>query len=158
LASTEKERVKDDPDYSVGTAAAFDGGELYIRDVVRGQWQAPERDRRIIATASGDGPGVHVHIETVAGYKDTYTRIKQLLSGLATVRQSTPQADKVARASALEPLFEAGRVKLLRAPWNTAWLEEVASFPRGKHDDQVDSCVLAAENCMKRGGGWFCSK
>ena len=144
LASTEKERIKDDPDFTVGTLAAFDGECLWVRDVVRGQWSALERDRRIVETAQRDGPGVTVKIETVAGYKDTFTRIRGLLAGKATVRNMQPQGDKVSRAAALEPLFEAGRLKILQALWNAAWLAECAAFPKGKHDDQVDSLVIAA--------------
>ena len=150
LASTEKERVKDDPDYTVGTLAAFDGESLWIADVVRGQWSALERDRRMMDTAKRDGPGVTVKIETVAGYKDTFTRIRGLLAGKASVRNTTPQGDKVSRAAALEPLFEACRVKILAAPWNAAWLAECAAFPKGKHDDQVDSLVLAAVTGRRR--------
>ena len=34
---------------------------------------------------------------------------------------------------------EAGNVKLLRGPWNEAFLDEVSVFPNGSHDDQVDA-------------------
>jgi len=41
-------------------------------------------------------------------------------------------------------LFESGRVLLPeRAPWVEAFIDEMCSFPNGRHDDQVDSCVLA---------------
>jgi len=150
LASTDKERIKDDPDYTVGTKVAFKDGNLYILDVVRGQWSAPKRDERIIETAKADGRGVHVKIEVVAGYKDTFTRVKSLLSGVAVVRSTCPsgQGDKVARASVLEPLFEAGKVFLVRAPWNAAWISEFLAFPKGKKDDQVDSTVVASSELI----------
>jgi len=148
LASTEKERVKDDPDFTVGTLAGFDGKDLWVRDVVRGQWSALERDGRMLDTAKRDGAGVTVKIETVAGYKDTFTRIRALLAGKAIVRNHIPRGDKVAEMSPLEPLFEAGHVKILRAPWNAAWIAEIAAFPKGKHDDQADSLKIAASEAV----------
>jgi predicted phage terminase large subunit-like protein len=146
LASTEKERVKDDPDYTVGTKSAFDGTDLWVADVQRGQWSALERDKRIVDTAKADGRGVTVRLECVAGYKDTFIRVRSLLSGIAVVKKITPQGDKVSEASCLEPLFESGHVKILRALWNTAWLAEVAGFPKAKHDDQVDSLKISAKD------------
>ena len=32
---------------------------------------------------------------------------------------------------------------MIRATWNSAFIEELASFPRGVHDDQVDALSLA---------------
>jgi predicted phage terminase large subunit-like protein len=145
LASSEKERVKDDPDYTVGTKIAYDGTNYFVVDVIRGQWTATERDKKIVDAAKADGPRCTVKIETVAGYKDTFVRIKNSLRGKYTVRNSTPQLDKVARSSLVEPAFEGKCVFILRAPWNDAWLAEHSAFPRGKHDDQVDSFVIGAE-------------
>ena len=34
---------------------------------------------------------------------------------------------------------EAGNVRLLRGPWNEAFMDELCSFPAGSHDDQVDA-------------------
>jgi predicted phage terminase large subunit-like protein len=152
LASTEKERLKDDPDYTTGTLAAFDGADLWIADVVRGQWTATERDKRMVASAKADGSAVKVVIEAVGGYKDTFINIKAALNGLAEVRKTTTAADKVARACNLEPLFESGRVHILKAPWNNEWLAEFSAFPKGKHDDQVDSLVIAAGEAVNPHG------
>jgi phage terminase large subunit-like protein len=35
--------------------------------------------------------------------------------------------------------WNAGNVKLLRGDWNAAYLSEIASFPFGTNDDQVDA-------------------
>lgn len=145
LASSEKERVKSDPDYTVGTYAAYDAENraIYISDVKRGQLTATKRNKWMIAAAEDDGMEVRVVIEVVAGYKDTYDLIKDVLHGKAVVRKVTPQTDKVARASILEPIFEAGHVYLVESEWNREWISEFLSFPSGKHDDQVDSLVVA---------------
>ncbi len=147
LASSEKERVKNDPDYTVGTKLAvgiIEGKEhLFIADVQRVRAEAPARNRLIVSTAQMDGRGVRQGIEAVAGYKDTYTMIKELLKGVSIVEKVSVSGDKVSRASYLEPLFDAGFVHVLRATWNNAWLDELSAFPLGKHDDQVDSLAGA---------------
>ena len=147
LASSEKERMKDDPDYTVGTLAAYDAKtrRLYIRDVVRGQWSALKRDARMEETAQLDAASgcARVNIEAVGGYVDTFNRVRSNLRGTAVVRKVTPMVDKVARASVLEPLFEAGNVYAVRGRWNQDWENEFLAFPSGKHDDQVDSLVVA---------------
>lgn len=153
LASTEAQRTGPDPDYSAGIKAAFHEGAIYIADIQRGRWEAPERDRRIVETAAGDGSGVHVKIEAVGGYKDTMTRIREILWGKARVEGVTWDRDKVARVSVLEPAFEAGKVFLLRGEWNRAFLDEVAEFPHGRHDDQVDALGVAVySDLVKRTG------
>ena len=52
--------------------------------------------------------------------------------------------DKVARAYAATPLIESGRVYLPEnAPWLFDYIEELSSFPKAAHDDQVDSTTQA---------------
>ncbi len=47
---------------------------------------------------------------------------------------------------------EASHVRLLQAPWNTAWLEELALVPVGRHDDQADASAGAfAEVALNEG-------
>jgi hypothetical protein len=78
LASTEKEVAKDDPDYTSGSLVATkkikDIVHLYVADVRWVQAEAPRRNKMIEDTAKADGASVEIGIESVAGYKDTYTR------------------------------------------------------------------------------------
>jgi predicted phage terminase large subunit-like protein len=50
--------------------------------------------------------------------------------------------DKVTRAdgAASQPNI---RISVVRAPWTPALIEELAAFPSGQHDDQVDALSLA---------------
>lgn len=53
-------------------------------------------------------------------------------------------SDKLARAQAVTPLVEAGRVFLPESPpWLGDFLDELAAFPSGVHDDIVDSTTQA---------------
>ena len=55
-----------------------------------------------------------------------------------------PDRDKVARAWAATPVFEAGRVWMKKSMhFAQVVMEELESFPNGEHDDLVDSVVQA---------------
>ena len=60
--------------------------------------------------------------------------------------------DKSARLYAVQHLFSEG---LIYAPLEKAWADmvvnEVANFPRGAHDDLVDSCAQALHHMRQRG-------
>jgi predicted phage terminase large subunit-like protein len=158
LASTEKQRTKTDPDFTVGTLATFHDGVIYVKDVVRGRWSAGQRNRRINEAALRDGRSVTVYVETVAGYKDTAQLVRAALEGSAVVREVHPNKDKVVRAASLEPTFEAGRVVLKRAPWNPEWVREFTSFPSSRHDDQVDSLLVAVKHLVDQTGRMMLSR
>lgn len=148
LASSKKEKVKSDPDFTVGvkmgivwiksTIRGHDIPILYIDDVVRGQWESTQRNKIIIGTTIADG-FIRSGIEAFGPYKDAYTEIRDILRGVRTVEKMQLSGDKVAKASPLEPIFEAGNVYLRRADWNDPFLHVVKEFPGGAHDDDVDA-------------------
>jgi len=154
VASTEKQRAKDDPDYTVGVKATctFDAQgalHVWVADAKFLQAEAPERNRVILQTQAEDGPGVEIRIESVAGYKDTYTTIKNLLRGKAIVRKVGAVIDKVSKLSFLEAPFESGHVHLLRGPWNDKFLAHFRAFPKGVHDDACDGLYAAIDDFSK---------
>lgn len=62
--------------------------------------------------------------------------------------------DKISRAYAVTPTIEAGRVYLPEsAPWLADFLDEMAVFPNGEHDDTVDSVTQALNYFRKNGLG-----
>lgn len=153
LASSSKQRMKNDPDYTVGVKLAVQWQPtavrgvsvpiVYIDDVIRGQWEARQRNDTILAAAMADGSDVRIGIEAFAGYKDAYTEMADVMRGVRTVVKCQLAGDKVSKAGPLEPAFEAGNVYIRRAPWNREFLEECVQFPGGKHDDQVDAMAVA---------------
>jgi predicted phage terminase large subunit-like protein len=62
----------------------------------------------------------------------------KVLAGWDTHVQ-TVSKDKMTRALPLASQARQRNVHLLRGAWNHAWLDELAAFPNGAHDDQVDS-------------------
>ena len=155
LASTEKERNKPDPDYTSGALVAAQKikGEwhVYVKDVRYMQGEAPARNRLIKQTSDLDGAAVRIGVESVAGYKDTYIILREIIRNRIIVKINATK-DKVVRCSELEVPVEAGHLYFLRGAWNQAVLEEFASFPAGIHDDKVDSIAGAFEMAKELNG------
>ena len=65
--------------------------------------------------------------------------------GMANLLPNPPRGDKSVRARAyIAPHAEAGHVRFPEdAPWVAALLDEIAAFPDGAHDDQVDAMSQA---------------
>ena len=150
LAHSERQRMKDDPDWTSGTLLTYrhiNGvWELWIKDVARIRAKAPERDNFIRAVAEKDGQSVSIVVENSVDSKDAVSTMQTIFNGRRIVRGLNIRGDKVSRMSPVEPIFEAGNVHIFASEWNLDWLNEIREFPSGKHDDQVDNISA----------GWVC--
>lgn len=134
-----------DGDWSSGVLMIEQEGIYYVADVVRGRWSPGERNRVMLATAQIDemrfgrhGFGLWVEQEPGNGGKESAEiSVRELARW--NVRIDKPTTAKEARAMPLSAQCEAGNVRLVRATWNKAYIEELCAFPGGSHDDQVDA-------------------
>jgi len=120
------------------------GGEYFIEDVVRVQGSPGEVERTILATATQDGHAVRISIPQDPGQagKAQKRHLAARLAGF-DVRFSLETGSKVDRAKGLSAQAEAGNVKLVRGPWNEAFLAELVAFPESRFKDQVDGASRA---------------
>lgn len=146
LAATEPSQGNPDPDWTVGTLMLLNEGIAYILDVRKIRARGEKVERLIGQTAAEDGHGVSIVMEQEPGSSgkaliDQYARY--VLSGYDfTALRST--GDKETRARPFSAAVANGNVRVVRAPWLTAWLDEFSAFPEATtHDDQVDSAVGA---------------
>src|SRR6202790_619054 len=67
--------------------------------------------------------------------------IQELIAdGFHPVTGYKPECDKIMRMNAQTTMIENGFVHIPEAaPWLAEYLHEMTVFPKGKHDDQVDS-------------------
>lgn len=80
------------------------------------------------------------YIEMKANGPAVVNRLKSKIPGLIPIPNKITGAGKEARAAAATPMVESGNYYLPEnAPWLDEWIDEFASFPKGAHDDQVDS-------------------
>lgn len=139
FAATQPKKGKQ-PDWTVGLRMAYAAGIFYVEDVRRDRWSPGDVEKNLKNTASQDTLQVKIRIPEdpgAAGKADAATKLK-LLAGY-DVTAVRPTGEKAVRAKPASAQCEAGNVKLVRAPWNDAFLDEVCSFPNAQHDDQVDA-------------------
>ncbi len=140
-------------DYWAGVLAARSAdGNWYLRGMVRGRWEYPQAKQVVLQTAEADGPGVVAGIEDSANGSALIQDLRRDPRGArfpwVPVRVS---AEKAVRAGTWASLAEGGLVHLEAGPWTAAFLDEVESFPWGKHDDQVDAVSGAVELVLRQG-------
>ena len=132
-------KAEEHHDYSVCTTWGVAGDDYYLLDVERARLDFPSLKRRVIELAQHWKPRSLIVEDKGAGT----ALIQQLRSeahGIVYPTAFVPRDDKITRLHAQSARIEAGHVWLpQQAPWLEDLRIEFASFPRGRHDDQVDS-------------------
>jgi predicted phage terminase large subunit-like protein len=138
-------------DWTVGVRMlAAHNGTYFIEDVVRGQWEAHEREAVMRQTAQLDGIAVKIMVEQEpgsGGKESAQATIRNLAGFNVEAKPST--GDKTVRAEAFAAQQGAGNVYLVKGDWNANYIEELCAFPSGKHDDQVDASSGAFNGLVK---------
>ena len=134
-------KAKAENDYSVCTVWGEAANGYYLLDMWRQKVEYPELKRTAISMNSRDKP----HMVLIEDKASGQSLIQELRRDTAIpLMPIKVDADKSARAYAITPLIESGRVFLPEsAPWLHTFLEELSSFPNGEHDDIVDSTTQA---------------
>jgi predicted phage terminase large subunit-like protein len=136
---------KADPDWTVGLKIGCEAsGRLVVMDVVRLRGGPHEVESAILQTAQRDGLGTPISLPQDPGQAGKM-QAQYLVGRLAGYRaSSSPETgSKLTRASPIASQIAAGNVALARAPWNAVLLDELANFPGGRKDDQVDALSRA---------------
>lgn len=144
--------------YTVGLLMAMDkDNQIWVLDVVRGQWDSDERERIIVQTAESDGRKVRIGVEQEpgSGGKESAENTVKRLHGYS-VKIDKPVGDKVMRADPYSTQVNGGNVRLKKGEWNRAYLEELQYFPNSTYKDQVDASSgaysLLAKQKIRVGG------
>lgn len=141
LAATEAQ-AGSDPDWTVGAKMGrHKDGTFWLMDVQRARL-GPQGVRDLIRqTAQADGEKVSIFVEREGGASGKIAS-QSIVADLAgfSARAIKPEGSKAERAEPWGAQIEAGNVRLVKAEWNRALLDEHRSFPTGMHDDIVDAC------------------
>ncbi len=131
-------KVAETNDYSVCTSWGVLGSDYYLLDVMRERLVYPDLKRRAIALANAFSPTTILIEDTSAG--SSLVQDLRRETQLRPIAVSVAHNDKEIRAAAQSAKVEAGQVFLPKdAPWLDVFRGEMAAFPGGAHDDQVDS-------------------
>lgn len=144
LAATVAENGKD-PDWTVGVKLRREqDGQFVIMDVVRMRGSPRQVEQSILRTAQLDGNTVHIGFPEDPGQagKSQVENYIRLLVGFHVIATRETGA-KTLRAQILSSQVEGNSVSIVRGDWNRSFLDELADFPFGSNDDQVDALVRA---------------
>lgn len=127
--------------YSVGTTWGLAENGYYLLSLWRGKVEFPELRRALIAMAEQWKPSA-ILVEDRASGQSLIQELR--CASRLPILPVRVDSDKVTRAQAVTALIESGKVFLPEsAPWLTEFMEELAAFPTGVHDDAVDSTTQA---------------
>lgn len=129
------------PDWTCGVKLGRSGaGNWFICDVQRFRGPPEEVERTILSVAKTDGASCTIGLPQDPGQagKSQIAVMTRMLAGF--VVESSPETGaKETRASPAAAQVNVGNVSIVSAKWNAAFREELASFPSGAKDDQVDA-------------------
>jgi len=150
------QKTKEHNDYSVFQCWGFgNDGKIYLLDMVRGRWEAPELLTRARAfwekhKAITDKRHGVLRTMKVEDKSSGTGLIQQLRPGIPVV--GIPRSiDKVTRAMDAAPQIEVGSVVLPdpeMAPWLSDLLYEATGFPNATHDDTIDPLIDAVSDML----------
>ena len=124
-------------DFSVCTSWGIKGKDIYLLHVLRKRMEYPELKRAVREQCQAFDATVVLIEDKASGTQLIQELIEQ---GLHAVTRYQPQSDKIMRMHAQTAMIENGFVHLPKeAAWLAEYLHELTVFPKGKHDDQVDS-------------------
>ena len=135
-------------DFSVCTTWGIVGKDLYLLHVLRRRMEYPELKRAVREQCQAFDANVVLIEDKTSGTQ----LIQELVAdGLRAVTRYQPQSDKIMRMHAQTATIENGFVHVPKeAPWLAEYVHEMTAFPRGRHDDQVDSTAQMLD-WFKRG-------
>lgn len=132
--------IEDHNDYSVCTTWALCGKRYYLLDVFRKRLEFPDLEKAIYEQRE-EWEADLVILEKAGSGISLFQNIRRENRN-HWLHVIGPAGSKQDRASQQTPKFERGEILVpAEADWLKAFEEELASFPHGKHDDQVDSVV-----------------
>jgi predicted phage terminase large subunit-like protein len=132
---------EDESDYVAIGVWGKSGPNIYLIDQVRARMNFPATVQTIRNLAEKHPMAQIKLIEDKANGSAIIATLQREMGGIVAVQ---PEGGKVARVNAVSMYIESGNVYLPRqVPWVHDFVEECASFPNGKNDDQVDQMSQA---------------
>jgi predicted phage terminase large subunit-like protein len=131
-------------------------GEIFVEDIVKGQWSTDPRNKIMKQTADLDtqthGRKIPQWFEEEGGSsgKDASRAIIKYMAG-HIIKPDRPTGSKDVRLEPFAAQAEAGNVKLVRGKWNGEYIEEMCAIPNGRFRDQADG-TSGAYNKLARSG------
>jgi predicted phage terminase large subunit-like protein len=131
----------EDSDRQASAGVAMDGqGNVFVRDLIKGNWPWHEAKERYVGLSQVEDAATVWGVEDVAfqflAFQELARDRRLANRTIVTVR---PEGSKVVRAMPLQARASMGKVYLVAGAWVGDFIREASEFPKGAHDDQVDT-------------------
>jgi predicted phage terminase large subunit-like protein len=141
--------------YTVCTTWGVSEKHVYLLHVYRKRVGYPDLKRAVREQADAFSPQTIVIEDRASGTQLIQDLVNE---GMHLIQKYEPTMDKTMRMNSVTSTIENGFVHLPdKAAWLPDFLHELAGFPKGRYDDQVDSTSQALDwfkrHCMNEGYG-----
>jgi predicted phage terminase large subunit-like protein len=137
-------KKSDTSDYVAAQVWGSSGMNCYLLDAVRRRLSFTETLAMLRQLVARWPAATKVLVEAAANGEAVLDMLRGEVRGIVGVKATE---SKEARAAAVSPMVEAGQVHLPdAAPFLDDYVSELAAFPRGRHDDAVDSTSMALKD------------
>jgi predicted phage terminase large subunit-like protein len=164
LAGTEESAASADPDWTAGLRLARDGADYYVENVQRDRLSPGGVQALIRSVAETDPIGTIVRMPqdpAQAGKAQAHNYVVAMAGFSLKIETTAGRGDKEGRATPASIQAEFGHVWIVNSgppelgldPWIEPFLDELCSFPKGAHDDQVDAFSDALNELALGGTG-----
>lgn len=133
----------DGSDFVVGTVWGRKGTDKYLIDLFRARMDFESTLRAILLMTNKYPQAFAKLIEDKANGSAIISTLRKKIHGIMPVE---PHGSKLARCQSILPEIRGGYVYLPQfAAWLPEFVKECKAFPKGSHDDQVDSMTQALD-------------
>jgi predicted phage terminase large subunit-like protein len=137
-------------DYVVGQVWGLVGADRYLLDQTRARMDFPRTLTALKALTAKWPSASRKYVEEKANGSALLASLRHEISGFIPVN---PSEDKISRVHAISAAIESGNCFLPHphhAPWVDGFINECASFPSSKFDDQTDAMSQALSQTLRR--------
>lgn len=127
--------------FAINVSGMDENYNIYVLDTLKGHWKVSDQIDNIFTMYEKWKPSV-IGLETVAYQKALKAWIEEKMRNRnvyfpITELSRSSNETKEFRIKALEPFYREG--KIFHAKWMKTLEEELITFPKGKHDDEIDA-------------------
>lgn len=135
-------------DYVAIGVIGVKGRKRYVLNVVNAHLDAAATEAEIRRQRDVHRPVGAVLVEDKANGPAVVQRLRMNVHGVIEIN---PEGGKTARMFAAAPEWQAGDWYVDRnAAWTEPFIEQITTFPNGRHDDQADMMTQAAAWLLRR--------
>lgn len=140
-------------DFTALIALGIAPAKFYLLDLWMEQVEAPDAKKAIV-TFSAKWKPYAVVIEGGGSHSGKIIGQELRRETRLPIVEIPNTTDKIVRANIVLPTVEAGVVSLPEdLPWTSDFVDRMAAFPRGLHDDDTDAFNIGVEYAQGGGGG-----